>query len=116
MTQPNPEIIAMAEPSEELLWRIARNLSVPEHHTTWDLLTERQKDLYFMQAQYAYSTIQPQLEKMREALKEYGSHMYWCDWISAGDPDLAKCECGWLEKRRELGIAPPPDALEQRED
>jgi hypothetical protein len=38
---------------DDLRERVARALSIPEHHTTWDLLTDRQKDLYRMQADYA---------------------------------------------------------------
>lgn len=32
---------------------IARALSIPEHHTGWDKLTDRERDLFYMQADYA---------------------------------------------------------------
>lgn len=46
------------KPIEESdIWRVARAISIPQHHTTWDLLTEREKDLFYMQAEYAIGTI-----------------------------------------------------------
>ena len=39
--------------NEKLVEQVARAISVPEHHTTWDLLSEMQKSLYYMQAQAA---------------------------------------------------------------
>jgi hypothetical protein len=44
-------------PSEKLVWDVARAISVPEHHTTWGILTDAQKDLYYMQAEYAISAM-----------------------------------------------------------
>lgn len=37
----------------DLIERVAQAISIPEHHTTWDLLTDAQKDLYRHQAHYA---------------------------------------------------------------
>ena len=39
--------------SDALVERVARAISVPQHHTTWDLLTEVEQDLYRQQARYA---------------------------------------------------------------
>jgi hypothetical protein len=40
---------------------IARAISIPEHHTGWELLSETQRDLYRMQAGYAYSVMEKRL-------------------------------------------------------
>lgn len=44
--------------TEELRWKVARAISIPQHHTTWDTLTEREKDLFYMQADYAIYAMQ----------------------------------------------------------
>jgi hypothetical protein len=37
--------------------RVARAISIPEHHTSWDSLSETERDLYRMQADYALKAI-----------------------------------------------------------
>lgn len=44
---------------EEIIEEMARALSVPQHHTPWDLLSEVEKNLYRMQADYALKSIGP---------------------------------------------------------
>lgn len=43
---------------EAFRWQVARAISIPQHHTTWDLLSEREKDLFYMQAGYAIDTME----------------------------------------------------------
>lgn len=57
---------------EEMLERVARAISVPQHHTTWDTLTWQEKDLFYMQADYAIKAMSSSPEAvtvMREALE-----------------------------------------------
>lgn len=36
---------------------VARALSIPEHHTGWDLLTDAEKDLFYRQADCALTAL-----------------------------------------------------------
>ena len=40
------------EQDSALVEELARALSIPQWHTAWDALPDREKDLYFMQAYY----------------------------------------------------------------
>lgn len=40
-----------------LVERVARAISIPQHHTTWDILTWQEKDLFYTQADYAISAM-----------------------------------------------------------
>lgn len=44
--------------TEALVERVAKAISVPQHHTTWDMLSEQEKDLFYMQAEYAIAAIE----------------------------------------------------------
>lgn len=48
---------------DALIEKVARALSIPQHHTTWDTIPEVEKDLFYMQADYAIYAI-------REALSQ----------------------------------------------
>jgi hypothetical protein len=41
----------------DLVERVARAISIPQHHTTWDILTWQEKDLFYTQADYAISAM-----------------------------------------------------------
>ena len=56
----------------DIIERAARALSVPEHHTTWDILTPMQQDLYYMQARAVLSALREPDEGMIEAGWERG--------------------------------------------
>ena len=51
----------------DIIERAARALSVPEHHTTWDILTPMQQDLYYMQARAVLSALREPDEGMLKA-------------------------------------------------
>jgi hypothetical protein len=63
------------EPSEDDLWKMARALSIPEHHTTWDLLSEVEKDRHFRQAQWAYREFARQATEPSDPIDEATKRM-----------------------------------------
>jgi len=54
---------ALRVPSEGMIEAIARAISIPQHHTTWDLISDMEKSLFFMQAGYAVKAMLAQFEK-----------------------------------------------------
>lgn len=42
---------------DELRLHVAKALSIPQHHTSWDLLTEVEQYLFLMQADYAIAAL-----------------------------------------------------------
>jgi len=68
----------------DIIERAARALSVPEHHTTWDILTPMQKDLYYMQARAVLSALREPDEGMIDVgLKAYLGWRDGNDWSTA---------------------------------
>ena len=47
----------MSKPNEAMIEKVARAISIPQHHTGWDSLTSMQKDLFYMQADYAIKAL-----------------------------------------------------------
>jgi hypothetical protein len=99
---PNVTVTVVApvqDDDAELREEIARALSIPQHHTTWDTLTWQEKDLFYMQADYALhvfaSRLSPTPETgLVEALREYGTHKSGCRMrVAMGQ----SCICGWAE-------------------
>jgi hypothetical protein len=63
--EPNQEPPMTKQFEAELVERVARAISIPQHHTTWDILTWQEKDLFYTQADYAISAMRsatPQAE------------------------------------------------------
>lgn len=53
----------------EMIERVARAISVPQHHTTWDLIPEVEKALFYMQARTAMETVRQELAAFTNADK-----------------------------------------------
>lgn len=60
----------------ELREKVARALSVPQHHTGWPLLSFAEKDLYYMQADAAISAVMQDLEAPSEEVLKHGGQEF----------------------------------------
>lgn len=83
---------------DDLVERVARALSVPEHHTGWRYLSGQEKNLYRMQAEYALKEITAtrsgDKERARMAYKTgYQEGVADADGLFCRDA----CEEGWQQ-------------------
>ena len=53
-----PKVKTMTDPEQAKVERVARAISVPQHHTGWDMLSDTEKDLFYMQAGYAIAAME----------------------------------------------------------
>lgn len=86
-------------PLDKLIERVARAISVPEHHAGWEHLSATEQDLYRMQADYALKELainDTALERAVEALTRFADK----------NEQQAKCLEGYAVQYG-FGVGPP---------